>query len=93
MQKVKVPLILTLAALVIVIAGLKTAASIIVPFLLALFIVVIFLPFANFLQKKGVPRWLALTLVILLILLIAFGVVVTAFGLYGNNNRHFLNNF
>ena len=68
---------MTLAALVIVIAGLKTAASIIVPFLLALFIVVIFLPFANFLQKKGVPWWLALTLVIVLILLIAFGVGTT----------------
>lgn len=77
MQKIKVPLILTLAALVIVIAGLKAAASIFVPFLLALFIVVIFLPFANFLQKKGVPWWLALTLVILLILLAAFGVGTT----------------
>ncbi|NOY38289.1 MAG: AI-2E family transporter [Chlorobi bacterium] len=57
-----------LASLVIILAGLKVAAPIIVPFLLAVFIFIIFRPFATALRRKGVPNWLALTLVILLIL-------------------------
>ncbi len=58
-----------LASLVIVLAGVKSASNIIVPFLMALFIVIIFKPFANALQKKGVPSWLALTIIILFILI------------------------
>jgi len=77
MQRIKVPLVLTLAALVILVAGLKAASTIIVPFLLAVFIVIIFLPFANFLQKKGLPPWLALTIVVILILSGTFGVGTT----------------
>ncbi len=65
-----------MASLVIVIAGIKTASSIIVPFLMALFIVIIFKPFSNALKKKGVPGWLALT-VILLIILIFIGLMGT----------------
>lgn len=62
----------TLAALVIILAGVKVAAPILVPFLLAIFIFVIFRPFASALRRRGVPEWLALTLVILLILLFTF---------------------
>ncbi len=65
-----------LASLVIVLAGVKVASDIIVPFLMALFIAIIFKPFANALHKKGVPNWLALTIIILVIL-IFIGLLVT----------------
>ena len=65
-----------LASLVIVLAGIKFASDIIVPFLLALFITIIFKPFANAMRKKGVPSWLALT-IILLVILIFIGLLVT----------------
>ncbi len=65
-----------LASLVIVLAGVKVASDIIVPLLMSLFIVIIFKPFANALQKKGVPSWLALTIIILVIL-VFIGLLVT----------------
>ncbi len=65
-----------LASLVIVLAGIKIASDIIVPFLLALFITIIFKPFANAMRKKGVPSWLALTIIILFIL-VFIGLLVT----------------
>ena len=65
-----------LASLVIVLAGVKVASDIIVPLLMSLFIVIIFKPFANALQKKGVPSWLALTIIILFIL-VFIGLLVT----------------
>lgn len=66
------PVVAIMAALVVVFAGVKVAAPIIVPFLLALFIFIIFRPFATALRRQGIPQWLALTLVILLILLFTF---------------------
>jgi predicted PurR-regulated permease PerM len=65
-----------LASLVIVLAGIKVASNIIVPLLMSLFIVIIFKPFANALHKKGVPSWLALTIIILFIL-VFIGLLVT----------------
>ncbi len=65
-----------LASLVIVLAGVKIASDIIVPFLLALFITIIFKPFANAMRKRGVPSWLALTIIILFIL-VFIGLLVT----------------
>lgn len=53
------------AAFVIVAAGMKAAASILVPFLLALFLALICAPPLFWLCDKGVPRGLALLLVIL----------------------------
>jgi predicted PurR-regulated permease PerM len=44
--------LLLFAAFIIIIAGLKTAASIIVPFLLALFITIMVLPLFNYLSAK-----------------------------------------
>ncbi len=63
------------AALVVVIAGMKQAAPLIVPFLLSVFIAIISFPLMNKLQMAGVPKGLSLTLVILLV--IAIGVALT----------------
>ena len=60
-------LLLTAAAVVVIIAGLRAAESILVPFMLSAFIAVITAPFLFWLRSKGLPMPLALTVVILLI--------------------------
>jgi len=67
---------LAMAAVVIVIAGMRAAQSIIVPFLLAGFIAIISAPGLNWLQRRRVPRVLALVLVFVGIL--GVGVALTA---------------
>ena len=59
--------LLVLASLVIVIAGLKAASTIIVPLLMALFIAIITTPFMLWLTGKGVPNWAALGLILLVL--------------------------
>ena len=61
------------AALVIVIAGMKYAAPLLVPFLLAAFIAIISFPLMSLLQQKGLPKGLALALVMLMIVFIGIG--------------------
>lgn len=61
------------AALVIVIAGMKYAAPLLVPFLLAVFIAVISFPLMSLLQQKGLPKSLSLTLVMLLVVFVGIG--------------------
>ncbi|TQV89635.1 AI-2E family transporter [Aliikangiella coralliicola] len=63
------PLLLTLAALVIVIAGLKVAAPLIAQFLMALFIAVVSTPSIRWLVSKKVPQSIAIIAVLLAILL------------------------
>ena len=73
------------AALIIVIAGMKQAATILVPFLLAIFIAVISFPLMSQLQQKGLPKGLSIALVILLVILIGFSLMV----LIGNSLTDF----
>ncbi len=70
--------LLSFAAFVIVIAGLKLSSSFIVPILLAIFFSIICLPIFYFFRKKGLPGWLALIIVFLLIVVIiaATGVLI-----------------
>lgn len=64
--------VVTIAALIIIFAGVYVAKSIVTIFLLALFISIICIQPISWLEKKKVPRWLALILVILgLVLLFA----------------------
>mgnify|MGYP001818302656 FL=1 len=44
------------AAFVVVVAGMKAAASLIVPFLLAVFLTIISLPLLLWLEKRGIPE-------------------------------------
>lgn len=53
-----------LAAVVVVVAGMRAAEPILVPFLLAVFIAVIFAPPLFWLRRKGIPQWLALLLIV-----------------------------
>jgi len=55
---------ITVAALIIIVAGVIYAKSIITPFLLALFISIICEEPISWLAKRGIPRWGALLIVI-----------------------------
>jgi len=69
---------LYLSAIVISLAGIKIAAPIIVPFLLALFVAIICNPAINFLASRKIPRGIAITVVIAFIffLFIVLGGVI-----------------
>ena len=57
-------LLVSLAAFVVVVAGMKAAAPLLVPFLLALFVAVIIASPYSWLQDKGLPPGLALLVVL-----------------------------
>lgn len=61
-------LLLTIAAFMVVVAGLRAANNLVVRFLLAFFIAFICGPFFFWLHRRGLPRWLALVLVLIVIL-------------------------
>ena len=65
--------VVTIAALIIIFAGAIYAKSLIIPFLLALFISIICAQPVSWLEKKKLPRWLALLIVILGMVLLFFG--------------------
>jgi len=52
------------ASVIVVLAGVKSAASIVIPFLLSIFIAIILSPLYNYFNKKGIPNILSLTIVI-----------------------------
>ena len=61
--------LLALAAFVVVVAGMKAAASILVPFLLAAFLAIICSPLMFWLNRKGVPQTLSVLILIVGIVL------------------------
>lgn len=65
-----------MACFIIVVAGMRAAETLLVPFLLSLFIAVICTPPLIWLQKRGLPNWLAMLVVISTIVI--SGVVVGA---------------
>ena len=60
------------ASFVIVVAGLRAAQQLVVPFLLAVFLAVVSVPFMRWLQSKHVPRVVAM-----------FSTVLAAVGVIG----------
>ncbi len=66
------------AAAVIVLAGLKAAQSLVIPFLLALFLAIICAPAVSWLTRRRVPAALAVLVVVIVLmaLLTGFGAVV-----------------
>jgi AI-2 transport protein TqsA len=77
-DKARVPLILILASSVIVVAGMKAASSLLVPFFLAVFIATVCAPPLFWLQAKGVPKVIALVLILVGILIsgLLFGTLI-----------------
>jgi predicted PurR-regulated permease PerM len=78
-------ILLTIAAFVIVVAGMSAAQVILVPFLLAAFIAIISASPLFWLQRKGLSTWLALLVVILGVLFI--GLLMA--GLVGSSVQDF----
>jgi AI-2 transport protein TqsA len=76
----KAPTVLILAGFIIVVAGMKAASSILVPFFMALFIAVICTPPLFWMQRKGVPKLLALIVILVVILGagLLFGVLISS---------------
>lgn len=64
--------LVAMAALVIVFAGLRLAAEIVVPFLLALFIAIICSPVIKVMTQRKVPHGIAIALLFILILIVFF---------------------
>ncbi|BDH45782.1 pheromone autoinducer 2 transporter [Salmonella enterica subsp. enterica serovar Choleraesuis] len=65
-----IKLFIMLASLVIILAGIKIAADIIVPFILALFLAVILNPLVTLLIRLRMPRIIAVSLIITIIVLL-----------------------
>ncbi|RJP78083.1 MAG: AI-2E family transporter [Desulfobacteraceae bacterium] len=78
-------ILVTMASFVVIVAGMRAAEAIINPFLLAVFIAIISASPMFWLQKKGVPAWLSILIVVLGILLI--GVIIST--MVGTSVRDF----
>ena len=70
-------LLVSLASLVIIIAGLKATSELLVPVLLSLFIVLVTTPLVEWLRRRRVPNWLSYTIVVLGVLIL--GLLLIAF--------------
>ena len=65
--------LLTIAALVVIIAGLKLAAPVMVPLCLAVLFSILVAPSVLWLERHRVPGWLAVLLVSLAMMLVLLG--------------------
>lgn len=65
--------IIVAAAFVVVVAGMRTAVDLLVPFLLSVFIAVLCAPPLNWMKSKGVPGALALLIILALIVIVGGG--------------------
>jgi predicted PurR-regulated permease PerM len=79
------PILLTAAAFVIVVAGLRAAEALVVPFLLSVFIAVIAAPPVFWLERRGLPKWLAM----LSVLAALAGVGIALSAIVGSSIRKF----
>lgn len=76
--------LMTLAAIVIVIAGLKCSVALFMPIMLALFIATISYPITNGLRKNKVPRFFAVLLTFLVDFSFLAGLITIAISLLGD---------
>ncbi len=83
-----VKILLIMASVVVILAGVKAASAILVPFLLSIFIAMACSPIITWAKKYKLPRALAVILVILLIVI--FGLILA--GLVGQSMNEFSQN-
>lgn len=79
-------ILLASAAFVILVAGIREAKAIVVPFLLAAFIAIVVSHLLQLLQNQGLPTWLALVVVIVGVVVLSGGVA----GLVGRSANDFV---
>tara|TARA_B100000945_G_scaffold125457_1_gene99774 strand:- start:1533 stop:2588 length:1056 start_codon:yes stop_codon:yes gene_type:complete len=82
-------ILVSLACIVIIIAGMRAAESIIIPFLLSIFIATISNPLVLFLQKKHLPKSFSVFFVFLIMVGFGFGITT----LLSNSLNEFSSNF
>ncbi len=71
-----VSLLISLASVVLIVAGLREMAGLLTPILLSLFLVLITYPILAWLRGRGLPSWLAYIVVLLSVVVIgAFGIL------------------
>ncbi|MBN1247912.1 MAG: AI-2E family transporter [Anaerolineae bacterium] len=63
-------IMLMLASFVVVVFGMREAAEVVTPILMAFILAVLFAPVQQWLLDRGVPAWLALIVVLLIVLLV-----------------------
>lgn len=80
-----VRVLFALASLMVVVAGLRAASDILVPFLVAVFVAMLSLPLLNWLQSRRVPPPLAVGLTVLAVV----GVLTSAAVVVGTSLRAF----
>ena len=83
-QEQGIRILIILGSVVILIAGLKAAASFFVPILLAFFIATVSFPITTWLREHKVPRFLAVLITVLVDFLFLAVIVVSAVGLIGD---------
>lgn len=66
-----IPILLGVITFLLVIAALRTAQAIVVPFMLAVFAALIGSPILIWLKQKGMPTWLAVLVIVLVIVTVA----------------------
>ena len=81
-------ILVAMAAVVVIVAGMRASADIIVPFLLSMFIAIICAPALDWLGRRGLPRWAAMVVVLLAVVTIGFGIT----GLVGSSMTKFTSN-
>lgn len=77
---VALKVLIGLACFVIIVAGMRAAAPLIVPFLLAAFIAIICIPPLLWLQSKKVPQFLSVIIVVLAIIILGWILVAMLTG-------------
>ncbi|WP_168428221.1 AI-2E family transporter [Erwinia amylovora] len=68
-EKVGQNILLKLATLVVILAGIKMSAEIVVPFILAMFFAIVINPLVSVLIQRGIKRGMAISLVVMILLL------------------------
>lgn len=80
-EKIGQNMLVKMAMLVIILAGIRAASEILVPFLLASFLAIVLNPLVTLLMRRGVPRGLAITAVIsviFIVILLLVGVMASS---------------
>jgi predicted PurR-regulated permease PerM len=73
--KVGNPVLVSMAAFVVIVAGLRAAHVIVVPCLLAAFLTLICLPPLRWFQRRGFPTWMALLAITGIVVVIGLGII------------------
>jgi len=71
--------VVSLAAIIVILLGIREFSTVINPTLLALVITITVLPIPGKLTKRGIPAWISLILTILMVILILGLVIMTIF--------------